>query len=505
MNLMKYQTDKLDLISKQNSLDKSHKSNEAQLKHEWQTYQNARNKKRNNNELSLYEQYVLESFETPLEELKKSGGAPLSIYNIRQKLIEENNEYNSISKDLDELQTKIDNTEAEIKKTSTEIDAEKAKELQAQLALANWASTVEELEQYRNEGWLDQLDDTQYGTQWELTLAKQASALGKSYDQVKAYANELGRLDENIGLSSQELDKLALSLYKISEGQEAFQTNWDKWNAAVQEGNIAVARDYLGDMQTALEKFYNTTVDLSSILNADFFIENWKLIEKAIHGDAEAAQDLLDIINELLPEGQKITAPNFAAMGGIPVAKQETKTWRSGYDERSKIISGLTEDQTITADDYNKLLTEQQKLFRVLDDGTYILNDNLGSVEEKLQRLHELEIQAAEDAGQNIGLIANSLRELDGMLASGRITEEQYKDAFDTVYGKDISKYGFDKDEVDDYAESLQEVNEALANQPQLARKIALEEKNRLKLLKIYRKIIAIMLKFWPRQIKIKT
>lgn len=482
MDLMKYQTDKLDLMSQQNSLDKSHKSNEAQLKHEQRTYQNATNKKRNNVELSPYEQYVLESFETPPEELK---GAPLSIYRIRQKLIEENNKYNSISKDLYELQTKIDNTEAEIKKTSTEIDAEKAKELQAQLALANLASTVEELEQYRNEGWLDQLDDTQYGTQWELTLAKQASALGKSYDQVKAYANELGQLDENIGLSSQELNKLALSFYKISEGQEAFQTNWDKWNAAVQEGNIAVARDYLGDMQTALEKFYNTTVDLSSILDADFFTddENWKLLEKAINGDAEAAEDLLEKINKILEVKGKgpISMPKFAAMGGIPVAKQETKTWRSGYDERSKIISGLTEDQTITLDSYNKLLTGQQELFHVLDDGTYILNDNLGSVEENLAKLHELEIQAAEDAGQNIGLIANSLRELDGMLASGRITEEQYKDAFDTVYGKDISKYGFDKDEVDDYAKTLQEVNKALANQPQLARKIALEEKKQVK------------------------
>lgn len=387
MDLMKYQTDKLDLISQQNSLDKSHKSNEAQLKHEQRTYQNALNKKRNNDKLSPYEQYVLESFETPPEELK---GAPLSIYRIRQKLIEENNKYNSISKDIDELQTKIDNTNAEIEKTSAEIDAEKAKELQAQLALANWASTVEELEQYRNEGWLDQLDDTQYGAQWELTLAKQASALGKSYDQVKAYANELGRLDENIGLSSQELDKLVLSFYKISEGQEAFQTNWDKWNAAVQEGNIAVARDYLGDMQTALEKFYNTTVDLSSILNANFFIENWKLIEKAIHGDAEAAQDLLDIINELLPEGQKITAPNFAAMGGIPVAKQETKTWRSGYDERSKIISGLSTGGILTKEEYDKLIDSEQAYFLDMYDGTYKL---IGAAEDFKKLANDIETQ----------------------------------------------------------------------------------------------------------------
>lgn len=456
------------------------------LNDQQKTYDRLKEKREQNpnQEFSNYEQNLIDSFEKAPEELIGAARAMYQKRIERQQKLDDFLKADEIEKNIAELQAKIDIIDAESEQTLKDYNATKEQLLAQQLALADWASTVEELEQYRNEGWLDQLDDTQYGTQWELTLAKQASALGKSYDQVKAYANELGRLDENIGLSSQELDKLALSLYKISEGQEAFQTNWDKWNAAVQEGNIAVARDYLGDMQTALKKFYNTTVDLSSILNANFFIENWKLIEKAIHGDAEAAQDLLDIINELLLEGQKITAPNFAAMGGIPVAKQETKTWRSGYDERSKIISGLTEDQTITVDDYNKLLTEQQELFRVLDDGTYILNDNLGSAEENLAKLHEFEIQAAEDAGQNIGLIANSLRELDGMLASGRITEEQYKDAFDTVYGKDISKYGFDKDEVDDYAKTLQEVNKALANQPQLARKIALEEKKQVKAVK---------------------
>lgn len=438
-----------------------------------------------NQEFSNYEQNLIDSFEKAPEELTGAARAMYQKRIERQQKLDDFSKADEIEKNIAELQAKIDIVDAESEQTLKDYNATKEQLLAQQLALANWADTVEELEQYRSEGWLDQLDDNQYGTQWELTLAKQASALGQSYDQVKAYANELQKVKGNAELSSQELDKLALSFYKISEGQEAFQINWDKWDAAVQEGSMTVARDYLGAMQTALEKFYNTTEDLSSVLDADFFTndENWKLLEKAINGDTEAAADLLEKINKILElQGKSsISMPNFAAMGGIPVAKQETKTWRSGYDERSKIISGLTEDQTITLDDYNKLLAEQQELFRVLDDGTYVLNDNLGSVEENLQRLHELEIQAAQDAGQNVGLIANSLRELDGMLTSGKITEEQYKDAFDTVYSKDISKYGFDKDEVDDYAESLQEVNEALKNQPQLARKIALEEKKQAK------------------------
>lgn len=457
------------------------------LNDQQRTYNQLKEKREQNpnQEFSDYEQHLIDSFEKAPEELT---GAARSMYQMRiekQQKLEDFSKAEEIEEQIIELQAQMDIADAESEQTLKDYNAMKEQLLAQQLALADWATTVEELEQYRSEGWLDQLDDDQYNTQWELTLAKQASALGQSYDQIKAFANELQRVDGNAELTSQELDKLALAFYKIRDGQEAFQTNWDKWDAAVQEGSMAVARDYLGAMQTALEKFYNTTEDLSSVLKADFFTtdDNWKLLEKAIYGDAEAAADLLEKINEILETQGKgpISMPDFAAMGGIPVTTQETKTWRSGYDERSKIISGLSEDQTITLDDYNKLLAEQQELFRVLDDGTYILNDNLGSVEENLERLHSLEIQAAEDAGQNIGLIANSLRELDGMLASGRITEEQYKDAFNTVYSKEVSNYGFDKDEVDDYAESLQEVNEALKDQPQLAKKIALEEKKQAK------------------------
>lgn len=364
--------------------------------------------------------------------------------------------------------------------TSDNYSGEKENLIAKMEALASFASSIEQLDKYLS---ADYLDQNTYDKYYDITLAKEALNLGQSYDQIKAYADYLGTLPENIGATSRELDKLALSSYTVSEGQQDFKSNWDKWDAAVKNGTQAIASNYLGAMQTALEKFLGTTEDLSSVLKPEFFIENWKTIQKAINGDTEAAKDLLKVINNILIGLGKetISELDFAAMGGIPTTTQETKTWRSGYDERSKIISGLAEDRNITADDYNKLLTEQQELFRVLDDGTYVLKDDLDSVDESLKALHAAEIEAAQEAGQNVGLVAESLRELDRMLSSEVINDSQYTDAFDTVYKKDISKYGFDKDEVDDYAKTLQSVNDALQDQPQLAKRIALEEKKQAK------------------------
>lgn len=387
-------------------------------------------------------------------------------------------ENNIIEKEQISLGEQIKNAQDII--TSDNYSGEKENLIAEMEALASYATSIKQLDEYLS---ADYLDQNTYDKYYDTTLAKEASSLGQSYDQIKAYADYLGTLPENIGATSRELDKLALSFYTVSEGQQDFKSNWDKWDAAVKDGTQTIASNYLGKMQTALEHFLGTTEDLSSVLKPEFFIENWETIKKAIDGDTEAAADLLKIINEILATQRKgpISALDFAAMGGIPTATQETKTWRSGHDERSKIISGLTEDRNITADDYNKLLTEQQELFRVLDDGTYVLKDDLDSVKESLETLHAAEIEAAQKAGQNVGLVAESLQELDRMLSTGLIDKSQYADAFDTVYKKDISKYGFDKDEVDDYAETLQNVNEALADQPQLAKRIALEEKKQAK------------------------
>lgn len=387
-------------------------------------------------------------------------------------------ENNIIEKEQISLGEQIKNAQDII--TSDNYSGEKENLIAEMEALASYATSIKQLDEYLS---ADYLDQNTYDKYYDTTLAKEASSLGQSYDQIKAYADYLGTLPENIGATSRELDKLALSFYTVSEGQQDFKSNWDKWDAAVKDGTQTIASNYLGKMQTALEHFLGTTEDLSSVLKPEFFIENWETIKKAIDGDTEAAADLLKIINEILATQGKgpISALDFAAMGGIPTATQETKTWRSGHDERSKIISGLTEDRNITADDYNKLLTEQQELFRVLDDGTYVLKDDLDSVKESLETLHAAEIEAAQKAGQNVGLVAESLQELDRMLSTGLIDKSQYADAFDTVYKKDISKYGFDKDEVDDYAETLQNVNEALADQPQLAKRIALEEKKQAK------------------------
>lgn len=352
-------------------------------------------------------------------------------------------------------------------------------QLQAdQLKLANLLQTVEDFIALRDDAefdWFSEIKE-QLPSIYNATLAKQAANEGFTFEQIKGYSQYL---QLNKGQKSEEADINSLQFFTIKKAAENLRSNVDNFTEIIKGGEDKIAQN-ISTIAPLIQNLLGIEDDLSDPKFYSFFIDYLEEIIKLSEGDTSVLQTLT---NALAHFGVTVSGIDVDSLGSNPYAitPKETKTWRSGYDERSKIISGLTEDQTITLDDYNKLLAEQQELFRVLDDGTYVLNDNLGSVEENLQRLHELEIQAAQDAGQNVGLIANSLRELDGMLTSGKITEEQYKDAFDTVYGKDISKYGFDKDEVDNYAESLQEVNKALQDQPQLARKIALEEKKQAK------------------------
>ena len=384
---------------------------------------------------------------------------------------------NEISKQIEDYRTNEDFKDFfdEYEKIEVEQDAENEQLKSYQLSLLNDVQAIEDFITLRDNGYFTELDKDIIASGYTGTLIKQTTNAGLNYEQVKGYSQYLQK-DKN--QKAEEADVNALRFFTIQKGAEEFRSNSDNFIEIINGGNEKIAQN-ISKIAPTVQELLGIEDDLSNPKYYSFFKDQAKNLQKLAEGDTSVLQTLIDALEEL---GITVNSIDIDALGANPYeTTQETKTWRSGYDERSKIISGLTENQAITVDDYNKLLAEQQKLFRVLDDGTYVLNDNLGSVEENLQRLHELEIQAAQDAGQNVGLIANSLRELDGMLTSGKITEEQYKDAFDTVYGKDISKYGFDKDEVDDYAETLQNVNNALKDQPQLAKRIALEEKKQAK------------------------
>nr|DAF37673.1 MAG TPA: hypothetical protein [Caudoviricetes sp.] len=71
----------------------------------------------------------------------------------------------------------------------------------------------------------------------------------------------------------------------------------------------------------------------------------------------------------------------------------------------------------------------------------------------------------------------SSIQDLDAALANGTISAEAYDKAFNGVIAADASANGFDYSEIEDYAKTLMEVNDELADNEQLAKKIALAEK----------------------------
>lgn len=332
-------------------------------------------------------------------------------------------------------------------------------ELQAEMeALASFATSIDQLDEYLSAGYLDQ---NIYDKYYDTTLAKEASSLGQSYDQIKGLANSeyFKNLEGNEDKSAQELDKLALSYYRMSDGWEAFQSNWDKWDSAVQNDTSKIATEYIGSMQTALEHFLGTTQDLSSVLNDEFFIKNWELIKKAIDGDTEAAKDLLEIINDLLPKEQKISALDFAAMGGIPTTTQETKTWRSGYDERSKIISGLSTGGTLTKEEYDKLTDNEQAYFLDMYDGTYKL---IGAAEDFKKLANDIEVQNIKSGlEQATGMSQEELANRASLWGNEQFLLTDYKN---NLIDNAASYFGIKQESfqtLEEYAQAVREAIEA--------------------------------------------
>lgn len=449
----------------------------------------------NNNDTYLTGYNFIKEQKETLEGYKQSFNED-EYYKLRKKGQEGNlslEEGNRLT-ELEKLSWLIKNTEQYItdiqssktykeffdKLAQIEADQNASKEqLQAdQLALANSLSDVETFIALRDdkEGkWFSELSDEVKTNAYTATLAKQSAAAGFSYDQVEGYSKWLEKTKSQ---TAEEADINALRFFTIQEGADKLRSNLDNFTEIISGGEDKIAQN-ISTIAPLVQNLLGIENDLNNPEYYSLFYEQLENFKKLAEGDISV---LGDIIRAFKEKGIEINNIDFDALGANPYeTTQETKTWRSGYDERFKIISGLTEDQNITADDYNKLLTEQQKLFQVLDDGTYVLKNDLDSVKESLETLHAAEIEAAQEAGQNVGLVAQSLQELDRMLSTKLIDKSQYADAFDTVYKKDISKYGFDKDEVDDYAETLQNVNDALENQPQLAKRIALEEKKQAK------------------------
>lgn len=326
-------------------------------------------------------------------------------YYLQRKQINEGltEEESTRLEDLQDIATKIGDLESQLenlysnedykkffdKLAQIEADQNASKEqLQAdQLALINSLSDVETFIALRDDkkgNWFSELSDKVKANAYTATLAKQSVAAGFSYDQVEGYSKWL---EETKNQTAEEADINALRFFTIQEGADKLRSNLDNFTEIINGGEDKIAQN-ISTIAPLVQNLLGIEDDLSNPKYYPFFIEQLGNLTKLANGDTSGLDALIDALEKF---GITVNSIDIDALGANPYeTTQETKTWRSGYDERSKIISGLSTGGTLTKEEYDKLTDNEQTYFLDMYDGTYKL---IGVAEDFKKLANDIEVQ----------------------------------------------------------------------------------------------------------------
>lgn len=236
----------------------------------------------------------------------------------------------------------------------------------------------------------------------------------------------------------------------------------------------------------------------------EFNLESWK-------SDYAAK---MDIINDL-ETGDTISAEDYAILGeeysqyfqvqadgtAILIAKaEELKAAAQGIEIGELEEDIHTKQDTISAMNEANIVTESgreldfnaahnaatQGTLHETWDEAYInaVNEALGTTYETTQQAAEGYNNYIDSLNQSQNTLASTAEDLDQlneMLSTGKIDQDEYDANFEGTLAKDAAKHDLDYEEVLDYAESLRELNKELADNEQLSKEIALAEKKQAK------------------------
>lgn len=330
------------------------------------------------------------------------------------------------------------------------------------------------------------------------TLAKNFNDIDKNFSQSdkKAFSKLKGNLSEedykNLkGLNKEELLKSlgfsggALQKIKAAFGDsftgildslsdqiknydptqfdlKAWQENYENQLAAAEKiSDSGIIKDkYFDELSPELQGFFEDLQNGTHVLtiSADEF--NQKIrelsqqdLKKSIDDSIQAIQDGVQAYGESVGRQATLDEVNHSANGMLenPLSYQGT----AAYDAMVK-ATGFTPDQL----------------------------DNFSSAEERIKAVAQAWLDLTnglENKKTAIASSVGSIQELDAALTSGEISIEAYNKAFNAVLAADAKSNGFDYSEIEDYAETLMEVNEELKDNRKLAEKIALAEKKQVK------------------------
>ena len=205
---------------------------------------------------------------------------------------------------------------------SSEYDEETKTKLKEQLENAkNWYESLPEDNRklsmqidFAKGDWDKQLDELRKKSEKQqgIEAATDAGFDAKVYEQ---YLEMLRKTNEALGKTEKQLNELALAEMKAARGAEEFGKNWESWNNAMTNGTLLEQAEALKDIVPVFKDIFNLSDEHFQLLPDDFIQQNWKQLDKALHGSEKDFAALGNEIGNIIQKNLiKETEKNGKAM-----------------------------------------------------------------------------------------------------------------------------------------------------------------------------------------------
>ena len=275
---------------------------------------------------------------------------------------------------------------------------------------------------------------------------------------------------KNAGIGNDVIEGWFESLQKQIENYKPPEFDLNNWQknlenqltaaGQISDGGILKDKYYeelSPELQQYFEDMYNGTHQLT--ISAEEFNEKIReLSQQDLKSSIENSQYAINEGTQAYSDtvGRKINSRQITETANTML--ENSSFYVNSYDNKNGAVQAMKNATGLTDEDLNQY----------------------DSIEEKIQAIAQAWLNLTDTLENKQTAFAasmSSIQDLDAALANGTISAEAYDKAFNGVIAADASANGFDYSEIEDYAKTLMEVNDELADNEQLAKKIALAEK----------------------------
>ncbi len=275
---------------------------------------------------------------------------------------------------------------------------------------------------------------------------------------------------KNAGIGDDVIEGWFESLQKQIESYKPPEFDLNNWQENLE--NQLTAAEKITDGGILKDKYYE---ELSPELQQYFEDMN-----NGTHQLTISAEEFNEKIRELSQQDLKDSIENsqYAINEGVQ-AYSSTVGRKVNQHQITDTANMMLENSSFYVNSYD----DKNGAVQAMKEATGLTDEDLSqydSVEEKIQAIAQAWLNLTDTLESKQTAFAasmSSIQDLDAALVNGTISAEAYDKAFNGVIAADASANGFNYSEIEDYAKTLMEVNDELADNEQLAKKIALAEK----------------------------